>query len=151
MTGADVVAIILAVVVAMVAGAVVVALMALNRTLRDLRGAVEQLRSEVLPLVDELNDTVTTAAYEVERVDRLVGAAETVTQRVDGAQRAAYRTVAAPVVKAMALKAGVSRGAKRLVGAEPAPGSRRGRRGRRRGHRTGNVEAVANRRTRKAS
>jgi hypothetical protein len=133
----DVVAIVLAVVLAGVAGAVVVALMSLTRTLRTLRTAIDELQADTLPLVDELREAVTTTAYNVERVDRLITSAEAVEGRVDAASRLAYRTIQSPVVKAMALGAGVQRTAQRLAGKEPAPSESvaaqpRGRRARRR-------------------
>lgn len=121
MSAADVVAIVLAVVLAGVAGAVVVALGAFTRTLRDLRRAVDELRAETLPAVDELREAVTTTVYNVERVDRLVTAAQSVEDRVDNASRLAYRTIQSPVVKALALGAGVQRTAQRLAGKDPAP------------------------------
>jgi hypothetical protein len=121
MSAADVVAVALAVVLAGVAGAVVVALASLTRTLASLRVAIDELRDETLPMVDELRDAVTTTVYNVERVDRLVASAEAVETRVDAASRLAYRTIQSPVVKAMALGAGVQRTAQRLVGKEPPP------------------------------
>jgi hypothetical protein len=126
-TAADVVAVVLAVVLAGVAGAVVVALLSLTRTVRALDGAVGELRAETLPMVDALRDAVTTTAYNVERVDRLVAGAEAVEGRVDAASRLAYRTIQSPVVKALALSAGVQRTAQRLVGKEPPPVARRRR------------------------
>jgi hypothetical protein len=126
-TAADVVAVVLAVVLAGVAGAVVVALLSLTRSVRALDGAVAELRAETLPMVDELREAVTTTAYNVERVDRLVAGAEAVEGRVDAASRLAYRTIQSPVVKALALSAGVQRTAQRLVGKEPPPTARRRR------------------------
>ncbi len=136
MHASDVVAIVLAVVLAGVAGAVVIALVSLTRSMRALRAALEELRADTLPLVDELRETVTTAAFNVERVDRLITGAEAVEGRVDAASRLAYRTIQSPVVKAMAVGAGVHRTAQRLVGKEPTPAeivaSSRRRRSRRR-------------------
>ncbi len=131
MSAADVAVVVLAVVLAGVAGAVVVALLSLARTLRALHCALEELRDETLPMVEELREAVTTTAYNVERVDRLVASAGAVEDRVDAASRLAYRTIQSPVVKAMALSAGVQRTAQRLVGKEPPPVARRTRRFRR--------------------
>ena len=115
------VAIVLAVVLAGVAGAVVVTLAALTRSLRALQDAVQQLHDETLPLADELREAVTTTTYHVERVERIITAAESVEDRIDNASRLAYRTMQSPVVKAMAFSAGVQRTAQRLAGRDPQP------------------------------
>ncbi len=114
MSAGDVVAIIAAVCVAMFVGALAVAIAALVGALRDLRAATAALSAEAVPLLEEMRATVRDAGREVDRVERLVTAAGEVTEVVDSAQRLAYKTLANPVVKAMAFKAGVSRGARRL-------------------------------------
>lgn len=121
MRASDVVAVVLAVVLAGVAGGVVVTLAALTKALRALHDAVQQLRDETLPLAAELSEAVTTTTFHVERVERIVTAAEAVEDRIDNASRLAYRTVQSPVVKAMAFGAGVQRTAQRLAGREPSP------------------------------
>ncbi len=123
MNAAEIVAVGLAVLVALVAGVMVATLHALTRALHDVRDAVERLREDTLPLVDELHEVVDNTVDHVERVDRLITAAEDLETRVDSASRLAYRTIQSPVVKAMAVRAGVSEATKRLRGkaAEPAP------------------------------
>lgn len=148
MQATDVVAIVAAVCVAVLAGAFVMMLADLARTLRELRAALAELTEVAGPLVADLRDTVSEAAVELDRVERLVTSAETVTGTIDSASRLAYRTLASPVVKAMALRAGVSRASQRLRGeegddrqpdppgadADPVPkAADRARRGRRRG------------------
>ncbi|MCZ7536372.1 MAG: hypothetical protein M5T61_10955 [Acidimicrobiia bacterium] len=91
-----------------------VAISALVAALRDLRAATTALTAEAVPLLEEMRAAVRDAGREVDRVERLVTAAGEVTEAVDSAQRLAYKTLASPVIKAMALKAGVSRGARRL-------------------------------------
>ncbi len=120
MRASDVVAIIAAVSVAVLVGALTVVLHALVGTLRDLRAATTLFIEEAVPLVDEMRDAVRDAGREVDRVERLVTAAGGVTEAVDSAQRLAYRTLASPVVKAMAFGAGISRGARRLREGEDA-------------------------------
>jgi hypothetical protein len=79
--------------------------------------------------VSELRSAVRHAAAEVDRVDRLVTAAEGIEERVDGATRLARRTIQSPVVKAMALGAGVSRASERLrTGSDLGSKRRRGKR-----------------------
>jgi hypothetical protein len=122
MSAVDVVAIVAAVVVAILAGALVVTLLSLTATLRALRAAADLLREETLPLVAELHRAVADTVEEVERVDRIITAAEGIEDRVDGASRLAYRAFGSPVVKAMAFGAGVSQATKRLRGGKERDG-----------------------------
>jgi hypothetical protein len=122
MDTSDVIAIVVATLVAVLTGALIVALVFTVRTLQSLRRTVEQLRDETIVLLDDAHDAVRDAASEVDRIDRLVGSAERINDAVDGAQRLAYKTLASPVVKAMAFGSGVSRAAQRLrEGEAPAP------------------------------
>ena len=118
MRASDAVAVVAAVVVAMLSGALVVLMVSLTRTLRSLRAATDLLREETLPLVAELHRAVADTVDEVERVDRIITAAEGIGDRVDSASRMAYRALGSPVVKAMAFGAGVSQATRRLRGAK---------------------------------
>ena len=114
MTASDVLAVAAAVIVAIFVGALAFALVSVTRTLRVLRTTVDTLREETVPLARELRDAARAAGEEVDRVDRLVTSAERLEDAVDSASRFAYRTVANPVVKAMAIGTGVSRATQRL-------------------------------------
>jgi hypothetical protein len=116
MRTSDVLAIVAAVVVAILSGALVVALLSVSAALRSLREAADVLREETLPLVADLHRAVADTVEEVERVDRIITAAEGLGDRVDGASRLAYRAFGSPVVKAMAFGAGVSQATRRLRG-----------------------------------
>lgn len=97
--------------------AVVAVLFALQRTLvtlRQVRDAMDELHERSLPLVDELADTVEAANAELERVDRLLGSAESISQTVDATSKLAYRALSAPVIKTVAITSGASRAARRL-------------------------------------
>ncbi len=123
----DVLAIVAATVVAILCGVLIAVLYALAGTLRELRTTVHTLREETVALLDDAHDAVVGATREVDRIDRLVGSAERINGAVDGAQRMAYKTLASPVVKAMAFGTGVSRAAQRIRAGEgdtvaPAPG-----------------------------
>jgi uncharacterized protein YoxC len=122
MDTSDVLAVIAATVVAILAGVLIATLYSLTRTLQTLRTTVEHLREETIALLDDAHDAVREATTEVDRIDRLVGSAEKINDAVDGAQRMAYKTLASPVVKAMAFGSGVSRAAQRIrEGEPPAP------------------------------
>lgn len=121
MDGGEAVALVAAVIVAVLAGALTTALVALVRALRDLRAAVEALRDDASVILAEMAEVVTAAGDEVERVDRLVGSAERLESATDVAGRLAFRTLGSPVVKAMAFGTGVSRAAQRLREGEAEP------------------------------
>jgi hypothetical protein len=132
MSTSDVIAVMVATVVAIVSGALVAALVMLVRTLQTLRATVTALQRDTLALLEDAHDAVREAAVEIDRVDRLVTSAEKLNDAVDGAQRVAYRTIASPVVKAMAFGSGVSRAAQRLrEGEAPTPAPARTKRKRR--------------------
>ncbi len=130
MTPSDVVAVTLAVLVAVGAGAVVSVLVSLRSTLASLRVSLEALQTETLPMVEELREAVSSTTGHVERVDRLITAAESVEAHVDAASRLAYRTISSPVVKTVAFGSGVKRATQRLRGVrqDPTVSSRRRRR-----------------------
>lgn len=90
------------------------ALSSLTRTLRTVRGAVEELRRETVPLLGDLRNTVEQANAELARVDGVLERAESIGTTVDSASRLAYLAFGNPVIKAMALAAGTGRAARRL-------------------------------------
>ena len=129
MSAGDVLAIVAATVVTMMVAVLAATLIALTRTLRDLRATANALHDEALPLLEAARDAVVDAAVEVDRVERLVTSAERIGGAVDGASRLAARTLQSPVVKAMAFGTGVSRAAQQLrKGETPVPPTRRRRR-----------------------
>jgi hypothetical protein len=93
-----------------------VALAALVRTLRALREVATVLRTETVPVLDDLRDTVEAANYEIMRLDGLVTTAESVTGTVDSASRLAYIAMANPVIKGVAFASGTAKAARRLRG-----------------------------------
>ena len=132
MSAGDVLAVVAATVVTMLIAVLAATLVALTRTLRELRATADALHDEAIPLLDAAREAVAEAAIEVDRVERLVTSAERVSGAVDGASRLAARTLRSPVVKAMAFGTGVSRAAQRLREGEPATPAVRKRRRKRR-------------------
>ncbi len=112
MTATELAALIVA--IASVAAVVLLtfALIAVNRTLRSVREAVELFHAQAIPMVTDLNDTVQLANAELERVDRVIGKAESISGTVDAGSRLAYRAFSAPVIKAMAAASGTSQAAR---------------------------------------
>jgi hypothetical protein len=126
----EVAAVVLAIVAALLAGALVVALGSLQRSVRALETVVDRLERETLPVVTELRDAVRRAGDDVERVEALLDGAEAVGRAVDGASRVARRAITGPAARVAALGTGVSRAGRRLRDGEPepVPVRRRGRR-----------------------
>lgn len=93
-----------------------VALASLVRTLRALRDVATVLRTETVPVLEDLRDTVEAANYEIIRLDGLVTTAESVTGTVDSASRLAYIAMANPVIKGVAFASGTAKAARRLRG-----------------------------------
>jgi hypothetical protein len=105
--------------------ALIVVLLRVLDTLRDVRREVDQLRMETTPLIrellattDEARATVDEARADLERFDRVLGSAEAIGDAVGG--RVARTTFSAPMIKATSFARGTSRTIARLRG-----GSRR--------------------------
>jgi hypothetical protein len=103
-----------AVLLAMVLGGLLVALFSLVVTVRRLRTTVERLQEETLTITRAMQDALTDAEHEVDRVDALLTAAEGVGGRIDGASRLVTKTVTNPVVKVMALGTGTKQAVRRM-------------------------------------
>lgn len=94
--------------------ALVFALSSLTRTLRLVRGTVEDVRTEALPLLRDVRTTLDQARDELARVHGVIGRAESIGGTVDAGSRLAYMAFSNPVIKALALGAGTKRAVKRL-------------------------------------
>jgi hypothetical protein len=91
-----------------------VALVSITKTLKAVRDTVELLRTETVPVMADLGDAVRTANVELERLDAVLGTAESIGGTVDSASRLAYLAFSNPVIKALALASGTGRAARRF-------------------------------------
>lgn len=110
----EVAAVVVAVATAVLVIGLLIALTALTKTLRLLRTTVDELRLSALPLVADARATVAQASQELERVDTLLGSAESITATVDSASRLAYLAFSNPVIKLLAFGSGTARATRRL-------------------------------------
>jgi hypothetical protein len=85
MTATELAALIVAISSVVAVVLLAVALVSITKTLREVRTAAELLRTETLPVMLDLADTVQAANAELERVDGLLGTAESITGTVDSA------------------------------------------------------------------
>jgi len=109
MSASELAAIIVAVASVLGVLVLVFALVSLTRTLAALRLSIEELRRETLPVIDELQRTVTTANADLERLDGLLDSATSVTSTVDSASQLAYLAFSNPIIKAIAFATGTGR------------------------------------------
>lgn len=86
-----------------------VALVSITKTLKAVRETVDVLRTETVPVVVELSDTLRNANDEIERLGGVLGKAESIGGTVDAASRLAYLAFSNPVIKTMALASGTGR------------------------------------------
>lgn len=105
-----------AVAVVLLALATAVQLLSVRRTLRELRAAVEELRAESLATVTGLRRAVRETGAELDRVDAVLHAADSVGQTAEAASRLAYTAFGSPVVKVLAFGEGTRRAVRRLRG-----------------------------------
>ena len=99
---------------ALVLARVLQALRALEAGVADVRGALENFGAETRPLVSELRRSVEEARDDLDRFDAVLGSAEAITSRLDGATRVARTALSTPVIKTVALASGTQRAARRL-------------------------------------
>ena len=125
MSAGELVLVVAAVLCSIGFAALIVVLLRVLDTLRDVRREVDQLRMETTPLIrellattDEARATVDEARADLERFDRVLGSAEAIGDAVGG--RVARTTFSAPMIKATSFARGTSRTIARLRG-----GSRR--------------------------
>jgi hypothetical protein len=95
------------------------AIVALTKTLKLLRQSVDEMRRETLPVVAEMRVAVGQANAELERVDTLLGTAESISSTVDSASRLAYLAFSNPVIKAIAFASGTAGATRRLRKRKP--------------------------------
>ena len=91
-----------------------VSLVSITKTLKAVRDTVDLLRTETVPVMTELGETVRSANVEIERLGGVLGTAESIGGTVDAASRLAYLAFSNPVIKTMALASGTSRAAQRF-------------------------------------
>ena len=109
LAASDAVAVGVTVIATLVVAALVATLGYLLKQARDLRRQATALAREARQLVDELGTTVHQAGLEVERVERMVGSAEAISDAVGSASRLVAGAVTAPFIKLVALGTGVGR------------------------------------------
>ena len=134
MTAGDLIVVVAAILLSLGFTALVVTLMRVLDTVRDLRGEVADLRVETTELIDELIVTtdeariaVVEARTDLERFDKVLGSAEAIGDAVSN--RVARTAFSSPAIKAAGVARGTSRAVARLRGQPKArtvqPGARR--------------------------
>lgn len=121
MTAGELAIITAAVLLSMGFAALVVVLSRVLDTLRILRSELTDLRHETRPLLaelrastDEARGAVEEARHDLDRFDRVLGSAESISHAVASSGRMTRLALSAPVIKATALVTGTGRAARRL-------------------------------------
>ena len=114
MTSTELAALIVAIASVVAVVLLAVALVSITKTLKAVRDTVELLRTETVPVMADLGDAVRSANVELERLDGVLGTAESIGGTVDSASRLAYLAFSNPVIKALAVASGTGRAARRF-------------------------------------
>ena len=114
MTATELAAIIAAISSVAIVVLLAVLLVAVTRTLAEVRVSVEEVRRQALPLLDDASRTVATANAELAKVDELVDSASAISGPVDAASHLFYLAFSNPVIKAMALATGTAKAGRAL-------------------------------------
>jgi hypothetical protein len=112
--GGEVAAIIASVCAVVAVMLLVFAVVSITRTLTAMRLTIEEFRRTALPVVDDLQRTVSAANVELQRLDGLLESAESAAATVDSASHLAYLAFSNPVIKAMAIGTGTVKAARAL-------------------------------------
>jgi hypothetical protein len=103
--------------------ALIVVLMRVLDTLRDVKDEVRSLRAETRPLIEEMHRStreasavVDAAREDLERFDRVLGSAEAISDAVAGSGRVARVALSTPVIKTAAIATGTQRAVRRWRG-----------------------------------
>lgn len=131
MSASELVIVLAAVLLCIGFAALIVVLLRVLDTLRDVRREVVDLREQTAPLLVDLRqsaaearETVDEARHDLERFDRVLGSAEAIGGAVGST--VARSTFSSPAIKAAGLARGASRTLARLRGREVETGSTRG-------------------------
>ena len=123
MTAGELAVLLAAVLCAIGFAALVVVLLRVQDSLREVRGEVQALRAETRPLIDDLRRSTLEARAamdeardDLDRFDRVLGSAEAISGAVAGGSRVARAALSAPVIKTTALATGTRRAVRRWRG-----------------------------------
>ena len=120
MSGNEVAALVVAVAATLALVGLLAVVVLLVGAVRELRVTVTELRVETQAVVDELHEAVRGTNAELERIDNVLHAAESVTDTLDSASRLAYLTMGSPVVKGLAAATGANQAYRRFRGVRRA-------------------------------
>jgi len=124
MSAADLAAVLVAAVSLVATAVITITVLALLRTMRELRGVLDALHGHTLPLVTDLRGAIDQAGVDLARVEGILDSAERISHTVDAASQLTYRAFSPPLIKTVSFLAGVRRAGRRLRGApDRAPGS----------------------------
>lgn len=115
-SGTDTALVVALVLCALAFAGLVIVLYRVLVALADLRADLAMLEAEIVPMVGELRaataetrDIIDTARGDLERFDRVLGSAESISEAVADTSRVARTVLSVPVIKVAAVASGVRR------------------------------------------
>ena len=120
MSGNEVAALVVAVAATLALVGLLAVVVLLVGAVRELRITVTELRVETQAVVEELHEAVRGTNAELERIDNVLHAAESVTDTLDSASSLAYLTMGSPVVTGLAAATGANQAYRRFRGVRSA-------------------------------
>jgi hypothetical protein len=110
----EVAAVVIAVCAVVGVGLLAYGVVALTRTLEEVRETTATLRSTAMPVLDDAARAVAGANAELVRVDALVDNATSISGTVDALSHLFYLAFSNPIIKLMAIGTGTARAARAL-------------------------------------
>ncbi len=114
MSGADLAAVVVAIVTVLALAVISVAFWSILQTMRRMTSAIEDLQQRTVPVMASLQATIDTADAELQRVDGILDTAENISGTVESASRLTYLAISNPLIKGLAFLTGATRGFRRL-------------------------------------
>ena len=95
---------------------VVVSVLVLNlfRVVTSLKGLVDGITTETIPLIHDVDQTVKGVNHEIERVDGIMASVQTVAKNAETISHTVKAAVTNPLVKALAFFAGARRASRKF-------------------------------------
>ena len=84
------------------------------RLLGEVTNLVKGVTDETIPLLGNINETVSGVNVELARVDTIVAGVQSITMTADSLVGVVHATVSNPLIKVAAFTVGAARGAKKL-------------------------------------
>lgn len=118
MSTGEVLVLVAAIALGVMALACVYFLQSAVRAMRELEAASREFRERAIPLIEDMHTLTVDTHAELRRIDEVLETAQSLSGTVDAAGRLAYLAVTNPVVKGAAIASGVKGATRNIVKGE---------------------------------